>query len=180
MNAQEAEEDWVAPSTDAPPVRVLFVDDDEICRRSYEEIAALFGYSVRLAASGREALAIALRSRGASGANGASRARRIDVIVLEVALPDVNGLDVVRRLRESPETARIPIIALTYDRSEAMVEALQGRGCTEILFKPIKVEELSGAIHLFRRFISPSSPRRDAPSREGASALGRARGRRGR
>jgi CheY-like chemotaxis protein len=104
----------------------------------------------------REALSEALRVSGMralgcrSGGDGLSLARELapDLIVIDYRLPDVSGADVCRRLREDPETASTPIIAVT-----ASPEALRAEGCRAdaVLTKPCQIDTLIAAARLFVR-----------------------------
>ena len=99
-----------------------------------------------------EALRLAgMRALGCrSGAEGVCLGRELapDLIVVDSRLPDVSGAEVCRRLRELPETASAPIIAVT-----ASHEALRAEGCLvdAVLTKPYQVETLIAAARLFVR-----------------------------
>ncbi len=74
-----------------------------------------------------------------------------DLIVVDYGLPDLPGAEVCRRLRENPETAGTPIIAVT-----ASPEALRAEGCTAdaVLTKPCPTDTLVGAARLFVRHLA--------------------------
>lgn len=97
-----------------------------------------------------EALRLAgMRTLGCrSGAEGVCLGRELapDLIVVDYGLPDVSGAEVCRRLRELPETAGAPIIAVT-----ASHEALRAEGCVAdaVLTKPYQVDTLIAAARLF-------------------------------
>jgi CheY-like chemotaxis protein len=90
-----------------------------------------------------------LRALGCrSGAEGLCLGRDLapDLIVVDYGLPDVSGAEVCRRLREGPETAGTPIIAVT-----ASPEALRAEGCAAdaVLAKPCPIDTLVAAARLF-------------------------------
>src|SRR5258708_35474687 len=86
------------------PARVLIVEDYEDAREMYALYLGSVGYEVDLAADGHQALARA-------------RAERPDVIVLDIALPKLDGLAVIRVLRGEELTPRGPIIPLSASRA---------------------------------------------------------------
>ncbi len=106
-----------------------------------------------------EALSEALRIAGMralgcrNGLEGVNLARELspDLVVLDYRLPDVNGAEVCRRLREDPATARTPIIAVT-----ASPEALRAEDCQvdAVLAKPCQLETLIAAARLFVRHLA--------------------------
>ena len=105
-----------------------------------------------------EALIEALRLAGMralgcrSGAEGVCLGRELapDLIVVDSRLPDVSGAEVCRRLRQLPETASAPIIAVT-----ASHEALRAEGCLAdaVMTKPYQVDTLIAAARLFVRHL---------------------------
>ena len=115
------------------PRRILFVDDNAAAREGYCTYLANHGFDVMPAASGEEALTLAMLTPP-------------DVIVLDLGLPDVDGWDVARRLKLDPATAQIPIIAFTaatlpHERASAL-----RAGCDRYLAKPCSPAELVEAI----------------------------------
>jgi len=81
------------------PVSILLVDDDEPKRYTISRVLRKEGFEVREAASGAEALALAVESP--------------DLIILDVHLPDLSGFDVCRRIKTNPATASIPVLHLS-------------------------------------------------------------------
>jgi two-component system cell cycle response regulator DivK len=113
--------------TDFP--RVLLVEDNEAIRGAFSILLQESGYDVFSAASGAEALE-------AAGARGPH------LILLDLGLPDMSGLDVARALRARDDTRATPIIALTGRALETDEEACRAAGCTDYLTKPINTEQL--------------------------------------
>ena len=114
---------------------VLFVEDESASRRGYVMYLTAAGFNVQEAATGRAALS-------------AARARRPDVIVLDLGLPDIDGWEVARQLRAAPATASIPIIALTgSDLPHERVSAMRA-GCDRHLAKPCVPQHLLETIQL--------------------------------
>jgi two-component system response regulator MprA len=122
--------------------RVLVVDDEPAVRTALERALRLEAYDVELAADGREAL-----DRLADGTPP-------DVVVLDVAMPYVDGLEVCRRLRDAGD--RTPVLMLTArDAIDDRVEGLDA-GADDYLVKPFALKELKARLRaLLRRTGSP-------------------------
>lgn len=118
-------------SATALPLNVLVVDDEPAIRRFLRTSLGAEGYEVVEAEDGAGALA-------------AIRGGRIDVLVLDLGLPDMDGLQVVSRLRDQGST--IPIVVLSSRTNEsAKVQALD-LGADDYVTKPFGVEELLARI----------------------------------
>lgn len=130
--------DATGPAGAPPPprpalhgVRVLLADDHDDIRTTLTTLLELSGASVVEAASGGEAVV--------AGARGG-----IDVILMDVRMPDIDGLEASRRLRAMG--VRTPIVALTADIVARRHEYADA-GCTTQLAKPVDSERLIGVIH---------------------------------
>jgi len=77
-----------------------------------------------------------------------ARARLPDVIILDINLPGMSGLDALRKLKEWPETTRIPVIALTAAASERDRVRGEQAGFFRYLTKPVKLNELEAALNM--------------------------------
>ncbi len=110
--------------------RVLVVDDEEHITELLSMGLSMNGFEVERAATGR-------------GALKAIDEQRPDLVVLDVMLPDLNGFDVTKRLRQTEGAAtRIPIIFLTArDATADKIEGLR-LGSDDYMTKPFSVEEL--------------------------------------
>jgi DNA-binding response OmpR family regulator len=134
-----AEPPVAAPVAAAAAAAVLVVDDDPFIQKVLRLNLELEGYAVTTASDGEEALE---RLAGA----------RPDLVVLDVMMPGLDGLEVLRRIRESPETADLPVILLTARGSEEdMWEGWQ-RGVDYYLTKPFDIEDL---LRSMDRLLSP-------------------------
>ena len=117
-------------------VRVLVADDERAVRESLRRALVLEGYEVELASGGREALE--------SVGNG-----RADVVVLDVLMPDIDGLEVCRRLRGGGD--RVPVLMLTArDAISDRVEGLEA-GADDYLVKPFDLDELIARLRALLR-----------------------------
>jgi CheY-like chemotaxis protein len=118
---------------------VLIADDDRDTREMYGSHLQRAGVEVITVANGKRAIA-------------AARARRPDVIVLDLAMPGMDGFTAARKLKASPETADIPVIALTGATSSR--EAAREAGCDGYLAKPCLPDLLLWEVRAF--FAVPS------------------------
>ncbi len=112
---------------------VLIIDDHRDTREMYAQVLELYGYSTSEAGNGFEAL---------ERANAAIS----DVIVTDVGLPGMDGIELCRRLRADEATSRIPIIALTGFSQAAVAERARTLGIAKILVKPCSPDLLLAEI----------------------------------
>ncbi|MEZ5319161.1 MAG: response regulator [Vicinamibacterales bacterium] len=115
------------------PAHVLLVDDYPDALEVWTLFLQTSGYDVAAAADGSTALRAAL-------------ARTPHVVVLDLQLPDLSGLEVARRLRAAPATASIPLIALTGRALPADVAEARAAGFDDVLVKPCEPSDLLAAI----------------------------------
>jgi two-component system response regulator MprA len=120
------------------PLRILVVDDEPAVRESLRRALQLEGYGVELAGDGSEAL-YRLESRELEP----------DGIVLDVLMPDVDGLEVARRLRRTG--SRVPILMLTARDEIADRVAGLDAGADDYLVKPFALEELFARLRAILR-----------------------------
>jgi two-component system, OmpR family, response regulator MprA len=125
-------------------MRILVVDDEPAVREAIERALKLEGYDVRTAADG----ALALREIAVSPP---------DAVVLDVLMPDVDGLEVCRRMRGAGD--RTPVLMLTArDAVSDRVDGLDA-GADDYLVKPFALEELLARLRaLLRRYENGDGP----------------------
>ncbi len=123
--------DGLAPDRGIGPLRVLVVDDEPDLVSWLETALGCQGMTVIAAYGGRDGLAKAVSEQPA-------------VIVMDVRMPDMNGLDVLRALKADPLTAQIPVIFMTAsDIDKRTVRArMLGLGAAELLGKPFSADVL--------------------------------------
>ena len=139
--------------------RVLIVDDEPAVRAALDRALRLDGYEITLAADGREAL-----DRLADA--------RHDAVVLDVAMPGIDGLQVCRRLRDAGD--RTPVLMLTArDAVDDRVAGLDA-GADDYLVKPFALKELKARLRaLLRRAEAPECRGRPACCASPTSSLDR-------
>jgi len=118
------------------PARILVVDDEENITFLLDAALRHFGFEVRLAATGREALQ-------------AVGGFRPDVVLLDVMLPDLDGFEVVRRMRL--EGAKVPVLFLT--ARDAVEDKVRGLtlGGDDYVTKPFSLEEVVARVQAILR-----------------------------
>lgn len=109
---------------------VLIADDDGDILSLVKAVLERSGHEVVAASDGAEALA-------------SVRARKPDLVVLDIAMPEVDGLEVLRRLRADPTTSELPVVLLSARAQEADVQRGFAIGASAYLKKPFSPRELS-------------------------------------
>jgi two-component system KDP operon response regulator KdpE len=137
-------------STEASKAEILVVDDEIQIRRLLSSVLTEAGYTVRTAETGKAALAEAA-------------ARRPDVIILDLGLPDVPGIEVLKQLREWSHT---PVLILSvFGEEQNKVVALDA-GAEDYLTKPFGESELLARLRVLLRRTQPADE--TSPIRFGA------------
>lgn len=140
------------------PELILIVEDEDDLARTLEYNLRRDGYGVLSARTGREALELAARDP------------RPDLVLLDLMLPDIGGVDVCRTLRTWERTRHVPVIMVTAKAEE--IDRVVGFevGADDYVVKPFSVRELLLRIRaVFRRLRPPE------PAPDGATAFGRLR-----
>lgn len=129
---------------------VLIVDDEKDLRDGLAQAVRDLGYEALAAASGREALAITATSKPAA-------------VLLDLRMPDMDGLDVLTRLRAGADGANVPVAIITaYATAANTIEAMR-LGAFDHLTKPIGREDLASLLTRMIRSRAPKSRTRDLP-----------------
>jgi CheY-like chemotaxis protein len=121
------------PPTWAQPPRIVLADDHELTLVFYRDLLAAQGCQVTLARTGVEALAQV-------------RASRPDLALLDIQMPELDGLSAIRQIRADPEVGTTPIIALTALAMPGDRERCLTAGANDYLAKPVGVRTLMAAI----------------------------------
>lgn len=108
---------------------ILYIEDNFHNRRIVHKILASCGYTMLEAEEGLSGLEI-------------TRQHRPPLILLDIGLPGIDGLDIVSRIRADEQLRHIRVIALTASAMRGDRERFLAAGCDDYLSKPIKVQEL--------------------------------------
>ncbi|HZU21986.1 MAG TPA: response regulator [Terriglobales bacterium] len=120
---------------------ILVADDNEANRELISVILQRQGYEVLEAPDGREALAIITR-------------RRLDLVLLDIHMPELDGFETVRAIRQSEQSRRLPVVALTASAMAGDAEQALARGFTAYLAKPY---EISAVISLVQSLVGEAT-----------------------
>jgi DNA-binding response OmpR family regulator len=112
------------------PARVLVAEDDPQNRQLIEEVCTSEGFEVEAVENGESALE-------------AARSRWFDLVLLDAAMPGLNGLEVCRALKAESRTAAIPVIIVTASLEEVVRDRAIEVGCAAFITKPFRIFELS-------------------------------------
>lgn len=114
-------------------VTVLVAEDDRDNRELLVSILTHYGFQTLTATNGHQAIQTALESRP-------------DLIMMDISMPIINGLEAIRTIKADPAMAAVPIIAMSaYDGREDMLAAREA-GCVDFLPKPMELIKLKGRI----------------------------------
>jgi len=128
------------------PKRILIVEDNEVDVRLLKDILETRGYNILQTRDGLEAIDLAL-------------ANRPDLILMDIQLPEISGLEVTRRLRGDERSRQIPIVAVTaFAMGWHEREALDS-GCDAYIAKPISIFGFLRTVESFLSGFSTNSHR---------------------
>lgn len=122
------------------PIRILIADDCVISRRVEELILRRSGYEVSLAADGIEAV-------------DKARSQPPDLILLDLEMPRLGGLEALKELKGSSLSRHVPVIVVTTQGDPASRDAARESGCDGFLTKPFEAEVL---VRMIERNLAPS------------------------
>ena len=115
---------------------ILHVEDNEFNRRIVRDLLTRTSYRLVEAVDGEEGVQMALRERP-------------DLVLIDIQLPKMSGLEVTRRLRTEPATAHVPIIGITSFALSGDDQRAREAGASHYLSKPYSPRELLEAIRRF-------------------------------
>jgi two-component system KDP operon response regulator KdpE len=124
-----------------PPAKVLVVDDEAALLRTMDAILRARGYEVYLAANGGQALTRAVEHRP-------------DVVILDLGLPDIDGVEVIKGLRT---WTSVPIVILSARTAEDQKVAALDAGANDYVSKPFGMDELLARLRVALRPAAPAA-----------------------
>ena len=116
---------------------VLIVEDNELNMKLFRDLLEAHGYTTSGTSNGYEALDLV-------------RKMRPDLVLMDIQLPQVSGLEVTKWIKDDPELRAIPVVAVTAFAMKGDEERIREGGCEAYLSKPISVGKF---IETVRRFI---------------------------
>ena len=115
---------------------VLVVEDNELNMKLFHDLLEAHGYRILQTKDGMEALQLA-------------REHRPDLILMDIQLPEVSGLEVTRWIKEDADLRAIPVIAVTAFAMKGDEEKMRKGGCEAYLAKPISVASFLETVERF-------------------------------
>jgi two-component system cell cycle response regulator DivK len=115
---------------------VLIVEDNELNMKLFHDLLEAHGYDTVSTRNGIEALDLA-------------RKHRPDLIVMDIQLPEVSGLEVTKWLKDDPDLKAIPVVAVTAFAMKGDEERIREGGCEAYLSKPISVGKFLETVRSF-------------------------------
>jgi two-component system cell cycle response regulator DivK len=118
---------------------VMLVEDNEMNSRLVEYVLERDGFGVRVMDSAEDAIREAAEDPPA-------------IILMDIQLPGMDGLEATRQLKKNPITAKIPIVAITAHAMTGDEERILAAGCEGYISKPISTRELAGIVRKYLSF----------------------------
>jgi len=115
---------------------VLIVEDNDLNMKLFHDLLEAHGYNTIETKDGREALKLA-------------REHRPDLILMDIQLPEVSGLEVTKWIKEDDSLKKIPVIAVTAFAMKGDEEKIREGGCEAYLAKPISVANFLETVEKF-------------------------------
>jgi two-component system, chemotaxis family, chemotaxis protein CheY len=113
--------------------KVLIVDDSETIRQQVASALEQAGFSVVEAADGVDGLECAA-------------ANELCMVILDVNMPRLNGLEMLERLKVDPRHAKLPVLMLTTEVQQSMIERAKKAGARGWMIKPVKMDQLVSTV----------------------------------
>lgn len=128
------------------PTTVLVVEDNELNMKLFCDVLESEGHTVVRAYSGH-------------AARHTVQKHKLDMIVMDIQLPDISGLDLIREIKADPLLKSIPVLAVTAFAMKGDAEAIQAAGSDGYLTKPIAILDFMKAVE---RILGRDSPKRSS------------------
>ena len=123
-------------STNGSAKTVLVVEDNELNMKLFHDLLEAHGYNILQTKDGMDALRLA-------------REHKPDLILMDIQLPEVSGLEVTKWLKEDEDLKSIPVIAVTAFAMKGDEEKIRDGGCEAYIAKPISVTNFLETVRKF-------------------------------
>jgi two-component system, cell cycle response regulator DivK len=117
---------------------ILIVEDNELNMKLFEDLLQAHGYAILSTKDGLDALRLA-------------RAHKPDLVLMDIQLPEISGLEVTRMMKADPDLAHIPVVAVTAFAMKGDEEKIRRGGCEGYIAKPISVSRFIETVQTFLR-----------------------------
>lgn len=122
------------------PKKILIVEDNELNMKLFSDLLDAHGYETQQTREGLKAIGIA-------------RSFKPDLILMDIQLPEVSGLEVTKWIKDDESLADIPIVAVTAFAMKGDEKRIRDGGCAAYIAKPITVSSFLATV---RRFVEPA------------------------
>jgi len=136
--------------------KILYIEDNPYAVQLVRDVMEIYGYELIEAYDGLTGVAVAARERP-------------DLILMDINLPGIDGLEATSRLKASPELSYIPVIAVTANTSYGDRQRCIEAGCDGYVPKPVSIRDLMDTVRAFLVGI-PSDTKTASPAPSSASA----------
>ena len=115
---------------------ILIVEDNELNMKLFHDLLDAHGYNVLQTRNGMDALSIA-------------REHHPDLIIMDIQLPEVSGLEVTKWIKDDDDLHDIPVVAVTAFAMKGDEERIRNGGCEAYIAKPISIPDFIATIQQF-------------------------------
>lgn len=119
----------------------MIVEDNELNKKLFRDLLEANGYRVVHTSDGMEVM-------------GLARTQKPDLILMDIQLPEVSGIEVTSWLKKDPDLKHIPVVAITAFAMKGDEEKIRAGGCEGYLSKPISVASFLATV---RQYLGPPS-----------------------
>jgi len=126
--------------------KVLLVDDVELFLELEKTFLRREEVTVLVARSGQQAVEMTLSERP-------------DVVFMDLFMPEMNGDEACRLIKQDPDCGNIPVVMVTHGGRESDIELCRNAGCDDILLKPISRKQLLQTAHRYLQIVERCAPR---------------------
>lgn len=116
--------------------KILIVEDNELNLKLFRDLLGANGYATFETNEGIEAISLTRRVRP-------------DLIIMDIQLPEISGLDVTRKIKADPDLVHIPVIAVTAFAMKDDETKIMAAGCEAYLSKPIAIDDFLRTVRHF-------------------------------
>ena len=122
------------------PKKILIVEDNELNMKLFSDLLAAHGYETQQTREGLKAI-------------GMAREFMPDLILMDIQLPEVSGLEVTKWIKDDKTLADIPIVAVTAFAMKGDEKRIRDGGCEAYIAKPISITSFLATV---RKFVEPA------------------------
>lgn len=116
--------------------KILIVEDNELNMKLFEDLLGAHGYATVKTREGIKVVDIA-------------RAEKPDLIIMDIQLPEISGLEITQRLKADEELRKIPVVAVTAFAMKGDEEKIRQGGCEDYISKPISITEFMRVVEKY-------------------------------